>query len=202
MSQLARKPRIRRLERRRHQRVAVAVGGRYMLADRTEHLCTSVDISPGGLRVRASQRGALGERVVCYLDVIGRVEGQITRLLPDGFAMSISATLRKRDRLASQLTWLANRHELNLPEDRRHERVVPRNAATTLKLPTGQTIVVRTVDVSMSGAALVTDIPIELGTIVIVGSRKAWVTRVFENGIAVEFEHPLRPEVFGPEIVL
>ena len=36
--------------------------------------------------------------------------------------MTISATPRKRDKLAAQLTWLANRHILNLPEDRRHGR--------------------------------------------------------------------------------
>ena len=41
--------------------------------------------------------------------------------------MTIAATPRKRDKLAAQLTWLANRHILSLPEDRRHGRIVPRN---------------------------------------------------------------------------
>ena len=41
--------------------------------------------------------------------------------------MTISATPRKRDKLAAQLTWLANRHILGLPEDRRHGRIAPRN---------------------------------------------------------------------------
>ena len=41
--------------------------------------------------------------------------------------MTIAATPRKRDKLAAQLTWLANRSTLGLPEDRRHDRIVPRN---------------------------------------------------------------------------
>ena len=43
---------------------------------------------------------------------------QIARLIDNGFAMTIAATARKRDKLAAQLTWLANRHILNItPSD-------------------------------------------------------------------------------------
>ena len=55
-------------------------------------------------------------------------KAQIARLLQNGFAMTIAATPRKRDKLAAQLTWLANRSILNLPEDRRHGRFVPRRS--------------------------------------------------------------------------
>ena len=64
--------------------------------------------------------------MVAYIDHIGRIEGKIVRAFDGGFAMSINATARKRDKLAAKLTWLANRHELNLPEDRRHDRVTPK----------------------------------------------------------------------------
>lgn len=114
-------------ERRRHQRVKVNLLGRYMLADRHEYPCQVINMSPGGMALIAPVVGHPGERVIVYVDHLGRLEGKIARLIDNGFAMSISATVRKRDKLAAQLTWLANRQILNLSEDRRHGRFVPKN---------------------------------------------------------------------------
>src|SRR3984957_14471574 len=107
-------------DRRRHQRVRVNLAGRYMLADRREFPCQIVNMSPGGMALVAPVSGAVGDRVIAYVDHLGRLEGRIARLFENGFAMTISATARKRDKLAAQLTWIANRHILGLPEDRRH----------------------------------------------------------------------------------
>jgi PilZ domain len=114
-------------ERRRFQRVRVHLLGRYMLPDRREFPCQIINMSPGGLALLAPGIGNVGDRVIAYLDHIGRVEGKITRIIDNGFAMTVGATARKRDKLAAQLTWLANRDILNLPEDRRHDRIIPRN---------------------------------------------------------------------------
>jgi hypothetical protein len=143
-------------ERRKHQRVNVELMGRYMLESRREFPCQTVNISPGGLALVAPMSGALGERVVVYLDQVGRVEGSIVRLLPNGFAIAFSATIRKRDKLASQLTWLANRQILGMPEDRRHERLQPRNPRTIITLDNGVQSVARLIDVSTSGAGVST----------------------------------------------
>jgi hypothetical protein len=111
-------------ERRRFQRVRVNLLGRYMLADRREFPCQIVDMSPGGMALIAPVNGRAGERVIAYVDHVGRLEGTIIRQYNNGFAMTIAATARKRDKLAAQLTWLAYRHVLGLPEDRRHGRIV------------------------------------------------------------------------------
>ncbi len=95
-----------------------------------------------------------GERVIAYVDHLGRLEGKIARMLDNGFAMTIEATLRKRDKLAAQLTWLANRHILNLPEDRRHGRFIPRKTMARLILPNGNNVACRVIDLSESGAAI------------------------------------------------
>src|ERR1700691_5871647 len=124
-------------EHRRYQRVKVDLLGRYMLEDRREFPCQVVDMSPGGMAVIAPQCGRLGERVVAYIDHIGRLEGLIARIFPSGFSMTISASQRKRDKLAAQLTWLANRSILDLPEDRRHGPIVPRNTIGRLIMPNG-----------------------------------------------------------------
>jgi hypothetical protein len=137
-------------ERRRFQRVKVHLLGRYMLPDRREFPCQIINMSPGGLALLAPGIGNVGDRVIAYLDHIGRVEGKITRIIDNGFAMSVGATARKRDKLAAQLTWLANRDILNLPEDRRHDRIVPRNPIALLSLEDGSKMTCRIIDMSLS----------------------------------------------------
>jgi hypothetical protein len=182
-------------ERRRHQRVKVNLLGRYMLADRREFPCQVTNMSPGGMALIAPVSGAAGERVIAYVDHLGRLEGTIARTFENGFAMTISATLRKRDKLAAQLTWLANRNILNLPEDRRHGRFVPKRPLTRLVLPNGVNLSCRVIDLSLSGAAIAiaADMRPAIGAIVMVGKAQARVVRHIEDGFAVEFarlQHP------------
>ncbi len=177
-------------ERRRHQRVKVNLLGRYMLTDYREFPCQVIDMSPGGMAVVAPVAGVPGERVIAYVDHLGRLEGKIARLIDNGFAMSISATSRKRDKLAAQLTWLANRQILNLPEDRRHGRFTPRNTAARLILQNGTNVACRVIDLSASGAAIAIapDLLPPVGAAVTVGKTPGRVVRHIENGFAIEFQ--------------
>jgi hypothetical protein len=203
MSQAAAlRPALRTPERRRHRRVPVALLGRYMLANRQEYPCQTVDMSPGGVQVTAPVKGGVGERVVLYLEHIGRLEGEVARHLDCGFAMTIAATPRKRDKIASQLTWLANRDALGLPEDRRHERVVPRTPMTVLRVESGREFPAQLIDISLSGAALSIENKPPLQAPVVVGRTPGRVVRHFQGGIAVEFLLSLSPDRFDEGIVL
>jgi len=174
-------------ERRRFQRVSVNLLGRYMLADRREFPCQVSNMSPGGMALIAPVAGEVGERVIAYVDHVGRLEGVIARQFQNGFAMTIGATSRKRDKLAAQLTWLANRHILNLPEDRRHGRITPRNPTGRLILPNGVNVAVRVIDISASGAAIKTEHRPEIGSAVTIGKTTGRVVRHLEEGFAIEF---------------
>lgn len=188
--------------RRRHARVQVRVLGRYMLSDRTEYPCQTVNMSPGGIALFAPVKGDVGERVVLYLDEIGRLEGQIVRLLPEGFAVRLNLPAAKREKLADQLTWLANQKDLGLAEDRRHERLEPINNMTTMTTPDGLTIAVKIVDVSISGAMIESEIVPEKGAIVTIGSTRGRVLREKGAGFAMEFVRLLPAESFDEHIVL
>jgi hypothetical protein len=181
-------------ERRRFARVRVNLLGRFMLEDRREYPCQVAEMSPGDMVLVSPVSGNVDERVIAYVDHLGRVEGKIARLLPNGFAMTVAATARKRDKLAAQLTWLANRHILDLPEDRRHDRLVPRNPITQVVLPSGLNITCRIIDMSQSGAGIASDQKPEVGTRVTVGKTPALVVRHIENGFAVEFTRLLHPD--------
>lgn len=187
-------------DRRRYQRVRVNLLGRYMLADRREFPCQVVNMSPGGMAVIAPVGGAPGERVIAYVDHLGRVEGHIARTFQNGFAMTISATARKRDKLAAQLTWLANRHLLNSPEDRRHGRTVPRNPIGRLIMPSGINVACRIIDMSQSGAGIATDQRPPIGALVTIGKVQGRVVRYLEDGFAVEFTRLQHPDFLEDNI--
>ena len=180
-------------ERRRYPRVRVNLLGRYMLTDRREYPCQVTDMSQGGMVLIAPVIGQINERVIAYVDHVGRLEGVVTRQIENGFAMNIAATPRKRDKLAAQLTWLANRELLGTIDDRRHGRVSPRNPSGRLTLPSGNNISVRVIDVSQSGCAIATDQRPGIGTAVTIGKTPGRVVRHLEDGFAIEYlrlQHP------------
>ena len=111
---------------RAFQRVTVNLGGRLMLADYEEYPCTATEMSPGDVEFNCAARPRVDERIIAYIDNLGRLEGKVTAVGKTGFSMVINASERKREKLAAQLTWFANKHELGLPEDRRHDRLTPR----------------------------------------------------------------------------
>jgi hypothetical protein len=191
-------------ERRRHSRAKVRLPGQFMRENRKEFPCITIDMSLGGVAFSAEERVNLGERIIAYLDHVGRVEGRVAREFTGGFAIAMKLPALKRERLADQLTWLANRHELGMPEDRRHERIRPRKTRTTLILPTGREVMATVVDVSQSGVALSLATPIAppAGTPVTVGTTKGRIVRLFENGLAVEFARILPSSEFDEDVVL
>jgi hypothetical protein len=176
------------VDRRRFQRVKINLLGRCMFADHRECPCQVVEMSPGDALVVSPLSGDLGERVIAYVDNIGRIEGDILdRPQEHGFVMSVNASPRKRDKLADTLTWLANRHVLNLAEDRRHLRRTPKRSEGALILPDGTTHGCRVIDMSLSGAAISTKLRPPLGSPVRLGRIGARVVRHFEDGIGIEF---------------
>ncbi|MGB7287412.1 MAG: PilZ domain-containing protein [Salaquimonas sp.] len=172
---------------REFSRVELTLFGRFMLSNHQEFPCQILDMSPGSAAMITPVSGSVGERVIAYVDHLGRIEGEILRLFDGGFAMSVKATSHKRDKLAAKLTWLANRHELNLPEDRRHERIAPRSTAGVIKLEDGRVYQTRILDLSLSGAALALSVKPAIGTVLWLGNMRGRVVRQFDEGVAIEF---------------
>ena len=174
-------------DQRSFQRVSVNLTGRLMLPNHDEYECSVIDMSPGDASFVCSARPRVGERIIAYVDHLGRIEGNVAILNDEGFAITLTATDRKREKLAAQLTWIANKHELGLPEDRRHDRLTPRNTRTDLTLDDGRRYPCRIIDLSLSGAAVDIDVRPALGTAVQLGHMKGRVVRHFQEGVAIEF---------------
>jgi hypothetical protein len=93
-------------EHRRDQRLKVTLRGRYMLADGREYPCRTVDISAGGVAIVGAIRGKIGERVIVYLDRVGRIEGTIVRHFDGCFAITLRASALKREALKAEIARL------------------------------------------------------------------------------------------------
>jgi hypothetical protein len=192
----------KRDDKRRFTRVNLALIGRYMIEDRREFPCQTIDVSVGGLALTAPVRGAIGEKIVAYLETLGRIEGQVVRHLDHGFAMTALLSAAKREKTVNKLMWLINRQDLDLPEDRRGERVEPEETETLIRLPNGAKFPARILDLSISGVAVASEPRPPVGSMLHVGSRPARVVRHFDEGLALEFALPLSYDVFDRNLVL
>ncbi|TFF27908.1 PilZ domain-containing protein [Jiella endophytica] len=174
-------------ERRRFSRVDLDLLGRFMCEDFQEYPCRVENMSPGGIAVATPVQPREGERIIFYVDHIGRLEGNVARAYPGGFAVDLVNSERKREKLAAQLTWFANRGELDLPEDRRHQRLMPKDPRVEIVLDDGRRYTVKIIDLSLSGAAVQCTVRPALNSRVALGAMQGRVVRHLEDGFAIEF---------------
>jgi hypothetical protein len=193
------------VERTSPSRVKISVGGRLMLEDRSEHGATTLEANISTLVLRTDARSRVGERIIGYFDTIGRLEGRVEAINGAEIVMTIESSVRKRDKIAGQFTWLANRDILNLPEDRRHDRVVPRDPRVSIRRrgdASGVEMRGHLIDVSRSGAGVSVSGQFEMGDELFIGSTPAKVVRRYEGGLAVEFRAPIPDAMFDVDIRL
>lgn len=157
-----------------------------MTSNKQEFPCRTIDISMSGIAVAAAADVAVGERIVAYFDEIGGLEGTVARTFDGGFAFALTVSKHKREKLAAQITWLVNAHELSGIEGRRHERL-PARQTTNLVLADGSVHAVRCLDVSVSGASVQTRLRPGIGTPVTIGRLTGKIVRHHPEGVAIQF---------------
>ena len=176
-----------RPERRAYERVPVAVFGRCMCENKLEIPCQIINISPGDLAAVSAHVPEFGEHIIIYMDNIGRVEGEVTRVFEGGFAIAIEATQRRREKLAGQIAWLIENVSFGDKDQRRHERMVPRQSSSEILLDDGRRYSIEIMDISLSGAAISCEVRPALGTKLTLAGMPGTVIRHFDDGIAIEF---------------
>lgn len=188
LAQIERVTESARRDARRHARVTVDLEAKCLFEDRREVICRVVDMSVGGAAVEAPAIGDPRERVVAYVDEIGRLEGRIVRRFSGGFALRYEVSPARRDKLADRLTWIVNRVALGLSEERRHDRLVPVAPWSRLVLADGSAVRCRILDVSASGAAVRAEAAPALGATVFLGRMSGKVVRRGDAGLGIEFD--------------
>ena len=175
------------LERRRHARIELRLPGRYLIENIGEFPCETIDVSPGGLRLKGPKLGPWGARVVAYIDGLGRVEGNIVRKSRGWFAISIRALPFKEDRLANKIDWLAQRSSEDGFDRRGAPRLEEDDQNVVLRTQDGREYAGELLDISVDGAAFLVDAPLRVDQTVRLGAQVAKVIHLFAGGAAVKF---------------
>lgn len=178
----------------RFARVKIALAGRFMMADGTEHNCCSIDVSPGTAAISASVLPPRGSHIILYLDRLGRLEGEVKRVFDDGFAITFDVSEAKRHRLAEDLTWLANRDIADFINKRAQARASLSTDATTMVLEDGTLKGVTLIDVSLAGLGVQSEHLPPLGAVIKIGANRGRVVRHFDGGFGLRFVGPRDPQ--------
>jgi PilZ domain len=157
-----------------------------MLPDTSEHPCQVLDISADGAIFISTYVPPEGVQLVAYIEELGRVEATASAPTSGGFLVRFSATGARRERLQSRVEWL-NKREIGGAENRRHPRYEPRERNSQITLPDGRVYQCEVVDISVSGAAIKSEVMPSVGTYLMLGRMKGRVVRYVDSGVAVEF---------------
>ena len=164
--------------------------GRLMLPDQTEHPFQISQISLDGATIHTQVTAPVGIKIVAYIDEIGRVEAKVIAEFDGGIALEFIANGSRRARLEKKLKWLSE-NDKDAANERRHERFEPKDNNSHITMPDGRIYKTEVIDISLSGAAVKTDIMPRLGTYVLLGKMRGRVVRYIEGGIAIEFVQAL-----------
>ena len=159
-----------RSDRRKFRRVRIDLPGKLFLPTTAQEFpCTVVNVSPGGAMLHSDSPLQWGDKVVLYIDGIGRFEGVVARVDGFGIGIDFTSTALKRERTAEQLTVFINRSLVDEKTLRRHERVQVQGYCRLVR-NTGQITPCEVMDVSVSGMSVKTDIRPPIGEFVLIGN--------------------------------
>jgi hypothetical protein len=168
------------------------VFGRFMLPDMSEFPCQVVDIGMDGATFMSGAVPPVGQTLVAYLEEIGRIEAISADAVDGGFRIKYTLQGARLKRLQQRINWLRNADE-NAVDNRRHVRFEPSEKLSHLELPDGRLYTCEVLDISISGAAVKTDVMPSVGTYVMLGKMRGRVVRYLDHGVAIEFVKQLAP---------
>lgn len=161
--------------------------GRFMLPDMSEHACQVADLTTTGASFLTQDVPEKGLAIVAYLEEVGRVEAISGLPINGGFSVFFSLTGSRLERLQQRIQWLQQRQTGEQPDGRRHARYEPTEKTSQISLPDGRVYPCEVLDISLSGAAVKTEVMPSVGTYLMLGKMRGRVVRYLEHGVAIEF---------------
>jgi PilZ domain-containing protein len=168
-----------------------------MLPDTTEHPCQVRELTIDGAVFATELPPPAGLPIVAYIDSVGRIVGLSDERVEGGFKVKFTLAGPTRARLASRLESLTKHPEATehaAAVESAHQRALryePENSSSHLGLSDGRVYACEVVDISLTGAAIKTNIMPTLGTYVMLGKMRGRIVRYTDQGIAIEFVKPL-----------
>ena len=181
--------------------VTVVVEGHYTLSNWYDpegklrsFACRTTRVSPYRMTVEVPVTGKVGDRLTSYFRDFGQLDGHISDTRHGLFLFELEMPYERRQKLANKLNWLEEKlRDPELPELRRDPRIIPAQPHSTLTLADGSMHPCFVIDVSLSGAAVSSELQLEIGTPLAIGACVGRVVRQFPQGFAVQFVDRQRP---------
>lgn len=138
--------------------------------------------------MRAKNPPPVGEKVVLYIDDVGRFEGRVVRAGNHSFAVDYRSRRAKTKRTADALIQAVNNTGRRF--DRRTAPRIRTESEATIVLPDNSVLACAIRDISLTGASIDVSPQPALGTPVKLGRMMAKVVRRHDQGIGVVFTGP------------
>lgn len=178
------------------------LGARCLLPDGQEFACIARHITMSQAEIHVSRTLPLNTIIVLYLDVLGLVQARVRSTVPGGYVVTLNVARERRPEFASRLEQAELATEA--PEERVAPRITPNERKTFVELPSGHRIDGEIIDLSTSGIAIRMSPKPGIGVTITIGQRGriGTVVRHTPDGMAAQFNAPLRAEEFGADIKL
>ncbi|MEO0612423.1 MAG: PilZ domain-containing protein [Pseudomonadota bacterium] len=175
-------------ERRRYERHTLNLAVRYNSHADLEHRGQIENISLSGLLMRTHSQTQLGDTVIAYPEGLGRLTGTVVRRGPGTLALvftlspSARQTLDKRIKSAKHGTCYSR-----LLDRRLHQRRQINLDSRGTHRASGTEFACRIINLTPSGAAVETRLPVNVGDIIAIGCLVGPVQRLLPYGFAMAF---------------
>lgn len=175
--------------------VNVVVGGNYVLPNWYDHhgklrtfACRTSRVSPFRMMVDAPVVGKVGDAVTSYFADFGKLSGVIADAVVGTFLFEMDLTRANRAKMSDQLNWIETRQkDPEIKDARQHARIIPISPHSAITLADGCVHRCFVIDVSVTGAAVSSEIQPAVGTPLAVGACVGRVVRPLADGFAVQF---------------
>ena len=174
-------------EKRAHPRIDGEISANILINNAENGLARVLDVSAGGIGFLYKGEASLGDRVIAHLDGGTRLEGDVVRLFEGGFAIALSMSEHKRQRLAEALDRERARGRAieKLTLERRIAKRVTGMSQSVVCETADRRFPVRIIDMSLTGVAIETDQKLELDAMVVIGKMRGTIVRCEGNRYGV-----------------
>jgi len=154
-----------------------------MLSDGGEHPCETIDVSITGLAINGYVMADLGERVIAYIDELGRLEGVVARRGNGWFALDVKIPQSRIDRLARKIAALSGDGDSSDTSG-----LALQTRPAELRTEFGQSFAVRLCNQTRFSAQVLAGFELLPGTRVTVDQRSAVVVHDTTDGFLIDFQ--------------
>ena len=174
---------------RRYRRILVDLPARVVVNGIDEIEGRLLNMSPGNLALQVDYGATTGDAAQVFVKDLDVIEGTVSRVFPDGFALSFILPKKRRALLTEQLILRANPNFASGLADRRSGLRRQESTRMVCRLSDGSSLFVKIVDMSVDGVAIDSPRRPPIGTAIQVGRSMGTVARHTPRGFVVVYDN-------------